>query len=77
MAILRPPLNQVETWFSLLTQRQLRRGVHRSVQELEAALLGYASRSNDAAKPFRWTKSADEILQSVKRFCLHTSNSGH
>ena len=69
-------LNQVETWFSLLTQRQLRRGVPRSVRELEAALLGYATRSHDTAKPFRWTKSADEILQSVKRFCLHTSNSG-
>jgi transposase len=70
-------LNQVETWFSLLTQRQLRRGVHRSVAELEAALLAYADRSNATAKPFRWTKSADDILQSVKRFCLHTSNSGH
>ena len=52
------------------TQRQLRRGVHRSVAELETALLGYARRSNATAKPFRWTKSADEILQSVKRFCL-------
>ncbi|MBA4170514.1 MAG: IS630 family transposase [Chloroflexi bacterium] len=70
-------LNQVETWFSLLTQRQLRRGVHRSVTELEAALLSYTARSNDTATPFRWTKSADDILQSVKRFCLHTSNSGH
>jgi transposase len=70
-------MNQVETWFSLLTRRQLRRGVHRSVAELEAALLAYAARSNETAKPFRWTKSADEILQSVKRFCLHTSNSRH
>jgi transposase len=70
-------LNQVETWFSVLTRRQLRRGVHRSVAELEAALLAYADRTNATAQPFRWTKSADEILQSVKRFCLHTSNSGH
>lgn len=70
-------LNQVETWFSLLTRRQLRRGVHRSVKELETALLAYAARSNSSAKPFRWTKSADEILQSVKRFCLRTSNSRH
>lgn len=68
-------LNQVETWFSLLTQRQLRRGVHRSVAELVAALLAYTARSNESAKPFRWTKCADEILQSVKRFCLHTSDS--
>jgi transposase len=70
-------LNQVETWFSVLTRRQLRRGVHRSVAELETALLAYADRSNETARPFRWTKSADEILQSVKRFCLHTSNSRH
>jgi len=70
-------LNQVETWFSLLTRRQLRRGVHRSVAELEAALLAYAAHSNDTAKPFRWARTADEILQSVKRFCLHTSNSRH
>lgn len=70
-------MNQVETWFALLTRRQLRRGVHRSVAELEAALLAYAARSNATAKPFRWTKTADEILQSVKRFCLHTSNSRH
>lgn len=70
-------LNQVERWFSLLTQRQLRRGVHRSVTELETALLRYTTTSNEMATPFRWTKSADEILQSVKRFCLHTSNSGH
>jgi len=67
----------VETWFSLLTRRQLRRGVHRSVAELEAALVAYAAHSNATAKPFRWTKSADEILQSIKRFCLHTSNSRH
>lgn len=70
-------LNQVETWFSLLTRRQLRRGVHRSVTELETALLAYADRMNETAKPFRWTKTADEILHSVKRFCLHTSNSRH
>jgi transposase len=70
-------LNQVETWFSILTRRALQRGVHRSVAELEAGLLAYTDRSNDTAKPFRWTKSADEILQSIKRFCLHTSNSGH
>jgi transposase len=70
-------LNQVETWFSILTERQLRRGVHRSVAELEVALLAYTAESNTNAKPFRWTKSADDILQSVKRFCLHSSNSGH
>lgn len=70
-------LNQVETWFSVLTRRQLRRGVHRSVKELTAALLAYTAAHNQQAAPFRWTKSADEILQSIKRFCLHTSDSRH
>jgi transposase len=70
-------LNQVETWFSLLTQRRLRRGVHRSVAALEADLLSYTAHTNTAAKPFRWTKTADEILQSIKRFCLHSSDSRH
>ena len=70
-------LNHVETWCSVLTQRQLRRGVHRSVKELTTALLSYTADHNQHAAPFRWTKSADEILQSIKRFCLHTSNSGH
>jgi transposase len=70
-------MNHVETWFSLLTQRQLRRAVHHSIDELIATLMAYASRTNETAKPFRWTKTADEILQSVKRFCLHTSNSRH
>ena len=72
----RPAAADATTWFSLLTQRQLRR-VHRSVAELEGALLRYAARTNETAKPFRWTKSADDILQSVKRFCLQTSNSEH
>lgn len=70
-------LNQVETWFSVLTQRQLRRGVHRSVKELTTALLAYTAETNKTAVPFRWTKSADDILQSLKRFCIRTSNSRH
>lgn len=53
--------DQVETWNSVLTRR---RGVHRRVDELGAALLSYIERINATAKPFRWTKSADEILQA-------------
>jgi transposase len=70
-------LNQVETWFSILTTKQLRRGVHRSVAELEQALLTYVDQTNASATPFKWTKSADEILAKVKRFCQHTSDSRH
>jgi transposase len=65
-------LNQVERFFALLTDKQLRRGVHRSTAELEDAILGYIDTVNADPKPFRWTKSADQILGSIKRFCLRT-----
>jgi transposase len=65
-------LNQVERFFALLTARRLERGTHRSVAELEAAVLGYVERHNAEPKPFRWTKPADEILASVARVCERT-----
>ena len=65
-------LNQVERFFALLTEKQLRRGVHRSTRELEEAIHGYIDKVNNNPKPFRWTKSADDILASIKRFCLRT-----
>jgi hypothetical protein len=65
----------VERWFALLTQKQLRRGVHRSTRALEAAILEYISISNEHPKPFVWTKTADEILASVERFCRRISDS--
>ncbi len=70
-------INLVERLFALLTERQLRRGVHRSTRELEAALLGYLEDHNREPKPFIWTKTADEILASLARFCERTSDSGH
>ena len=51
---------------------QLKRGTHRSVEELEAAVLGYLERHNAEPSPFRWSKSADDILASVTRFCSRT-----
>ena len=69
-------MNLVERWFGLLTQRQLRRGVHRSTRALEAAIAEYISVSNERPKPFVWTKTADEILASVERFCRRISDSG-
>ncbi len=65
-------LNQVERFFALLTEKQLRRGVHRSTRELEADILGYIDIVNDNPKPFRWTKSADDILATIQRFRLST-----
>jgi transposase len=65
-------INQVERFFADLTERQIRRGVHRSTRELETAIVGYIEAHNDRPKPFRWAKSADDILAAIKRFCLAT-----
>jgi transposase len=65
-------LNQVERFFALLTDQQIRRGIHRSVGELEQAIRQYIDGHNVEPKPFRWTKSADQILASIKRFCQAT-----
>lgn len=66
-------LNLVERWFGLLTERQLKRGVHRSTAELEAAIMGYVDVTNREPKPFVWTKTADQILESLARYCERVS----
>ena len=65
-------LNQVERFFALLTERQLRRGVYRSTQELEQAIRHYIDTVNANPRSFRWTKSADDILATIRRFSLRT-----
>jgi len=70
-------INLVERWFAALTERQIRRGAHRSTRELEAAIRRYLLLYNEAPKPFMWTKTADEILASVARFCHRISGTGH
>jgi len=70
-------LNQVERWFATLTMKQIRRGTHRSTRQLEDAIRAYLSTYNEEPRPFIWTKSADEILASIERFCLRTSASLH
>lgn len=70
-------INLVERWFAALTEKQLRRGVHRSTRELERAIRRYVEITNGHPKPFVWTKTADEILDSIARFCHRISNSGH
>ena len=70
-------LNQVERWFATLTQSYIRRGTHRSTRQLEQAIKHYLALNNANPKPFAWTKSADDILASVKRFCLRISETGH
>jgi transposase len=65
-------INQVERFFADITERKIRRGIHRSTTELETAIRDYIEDVNADPKPFKWTKSADDILASIKRFCLAT-----
>ncbi len=68
-------INLVERWFATLTAKQIRRGVHRSTRALETAIIEYIAVTNEQPRPFRWTKTADEILASVERFCRRISDS--
>ena len=63
-------LNQLERFFALLIDEPLRHGIHRSTQELEDAILDYIETIDAHPRPFRWTKSADDILAIMKRICL-------
>ena len=65
-------INQVERWFAELTRKKLQRGVHTSIKELEADIQAFIEKHNENPKPYKWVKSADEILASVKRFCQKT-----
>jgi transposase len=62
-------INQVERWFAELTRKKLRRGVHTSTRQLEADIHAFIECHNENTKPYKWVKSADEILSSVIRFC--------
>lgn len=68
-------LNQVERWFSTLTTRYLRRSTHRSTQALEKAIREYLASYNENPSPFAWTKSADDIIESIARFCHRINQS--
>jgi transposase len=65
-------LNQVERWFGLLSEKQIKRGSHSSVKQLEMAIQAFIDEHNDNPRPFAWTKTADQILSKVKRFAKKT-----
>lgn len=69
--------NMVERWFGELPRKQLQRSAHKSTNALEIAIMHYIAHTNTHPKPFVWTKTTDDILESVKRFCQRTSCSGH
>jgi transposase len=70
-------LNLVERWFAELTNKKLRRGAHRSVGQLNADIRAWMKTWNDDPKPFVWTKTADQILDSIARYCTRINESRH
>ena len=70
-------LNLVERWFAELTNRKLRRSAHRSVTELETDIRKWINEWNKDPKPFVWTKTADEILETLAAYCSRINDSGH
>jgi transposase len=66
-------INLVERWFAELTNKRIRRGVFRSVKDLEAAIREYIDVHNEDPKPFMWTKTADQILANIARYAQRTT----
>jgi transposase len=70
-------LNLVERWFGELTTKKLRRGTHRSVRDLNTDIRAWITTWNEDPKPFVWTKTAHEILESIARYCTRINESRH
>ncbi|MGW3689853.1 hypothetical protein [Streptomyces sp. NPDC005125] len=66
-----------ERWFGYLAHQMIRRGAHKNIQALEADIRAWVKDWNDDPKPFIWTKTAEEILDSLARFCRRISGAGH
>ena len=70
-------INQVERWSGYLTDQMIRRGVHKSVQALEADIRRWIETWNEDPRPFTWTKTAEEILDSLAKYIARISGAGH
>jgi transposase len=70
-------MNLVERWFGELTTKWLTRGTHRSVKELETSIQSWVDTWNENPRPYVWTKTADQIFESLAAYCQRISNSGH
>jgi len=70
-------INQVERWFGFLTDQMIRRGVHKSVQALEADIRDWIETWNENPRPFKWTKTADEILDSLAKYIAKISGAAY
>ena len=70
-------LNLVERWFAELTNKKLRRSAHTSVRQLNHDIRSWINTWNDDPRPYVWTKTADQILESISSYCRRITNSGH
>ncbi len=70
-------INQVERWFGYITDQLIRRGDHQSVQALEADIRAWAKAWNEDPTPFIWTKTAEQILESLGRLLQRIRGEGH
>jgi len=70
-------LNLVERWFGELTTKKIKRGAHTSVQGLERDIRGWIATWNENPRPYVWLKTADQILDSLAKYCARISNSAH
>jgi transposase len=70
-------LNLVERWFSELTTKKLQRGAHTSVRALNKDIRDWITTWNDNPRPYVWTKTSDQILESIARYCTRINESGH
>ena len=67
----------VERFFAALTEQQLKRGAHRSVHVMENAIRQYLQLHNDNAKPYKWSKTADEIIESANSVISRIKQTAH
>jgi len=70
-------INQAGRWFGFLTSQLIRHGAHKSVQALEADIRAWIRNWNEDPRPFVWKKTAEEILDSLARYCRRISDAGH
>ena len=68
-------LNLVERWFAELSNKKLKRGTHRSVRELNTDIRNWIETWNENPRPYVWTKTADQILESIARYCGRINDS--
>lgn len=70
-------INQVERWFGFLADQKIRPSAHKSVRSLEVDIWAWVKQWNENPTPFTWTKTAEEILDSLARFCQRIPGAGH